>query len=419
MNIGVVFNQEKQIGGVYQYALSFLQALVENEQHGVTIFNESKDFHEKYTVYSRVKVINLYKENITGDKTILSSSRKKFFSIIRSFLASLLFRTRVYSVLNNIFSRKEKDFIRMIRQSKVDLLFFLTTDYRAVLAGVPFVATIHDLAHIFCPQFPEVSINGIKQFRDYSFSQVAKKAYRVLSDSEIGREDIAHYYKVDINRVVPLQLVPPNYLKEDQNSGDLLVVKEKFNLPEKFLFYPAQFWPHKNHINIVRAISELKKQGILVNVAFTGDKKEDYGEYNKVFNYVKENNLSEQVFYLGYVSNLEISALYKLAVALIMPTFFGPTNIPILEAWKMGCPVIYSGIRGCKDQAGDAALLVDPTDCFDMAEKIKSIWSDNDLRISLVKKGSERLIKWTYNDFKYRIYEIIKSFEVDNLKLNN
>lgn len=415
MNIGVVFNQEKHIGGVYQYALSFLQALVEKEGEDLFVFNMSKDFPDEYIMNSKIKIVNLYDGLVQNNQNIYLR-RWSLALVIRSILTKIFFRTKIYSLLNKVFSNKEKHFIKTIQQSKIGLLIFLTTDYRSFLTGIPFVAPIHDLAHIFCPEFPEVSINGVGQFRDYSFSQVAKNAYRILADSEIGRDDIAKHYSVDVGKVVSLPLIPPNYLQENLDLKKITEVRKKFSLPDRFLFYPAQFWPHKNHINIVKAINELRNNGVIVNVVFSGDKKVDFGEFDRVFEYVEANGLSKQVFYLGYISNLEISALYNMARALIMPTFFGPTNIPILEAWKMGCPVIYSDIRGCREQAGNAALLVNPRDYYDIAKKISEIYFNDNLYSDLVVKGKKRLLKWTYNDFRSKIYKIIDDFKADYLK---
>ena len=77
-------------------------------------------------------------------------------------------------------------------------------------------------------------------------------------------------------------------------------------------------------------------------------------------NTARELKVDRQIRHLGYVPANDMAALYANAEALVMPTFFGPTNIPILEAWGLGCPVITSDIRALREQAGDAALLADP-----------------------------------------------------------
>jgi glycosyltransferase involved in cell wall biosynthesis len=274
------------------------------------------------------------------------------------------------------------------------------------------------MAHREHPGFPEVSVNRIWLMREYVFSQVAKKSFRILVDSEIGKQEVIKYYHIKENKVVVLPYVPPNYLNVELTNEKSLEIIKYLNLPSNFFFYPAQFWRHKNHINIVKAIKILKDQNIIVNMVFCGDKKEEMGEFKKVIDYSNENNIEKQIYYLGYVDNLVISALYKLATALVMPTFFGPTNIPILEAWKMHCPVIYSNIRGCKEQAGDAALLVDPNSPEDIADKMKMIVNDKNLRRKLIMRGEKRLEDWSFVDFSKKIHDILNNYKIYGSKKN-
>src|SRR5205823_751648 len=108
-----------------------------------------------------------------------------------------------------------------------------------------------------------------------------------------------------------------------------------------------------------------------------------------------ELGLAGQVRFLGYVPDEDISALYRRALVLVMPTFFGPTNIPYLEAWSLGCPVITSDVRGLPEQVGDAGLLVDPRDEGALAEAIWRLRSDEALRRSLVERGRRKVAEWT------------------------
>jgi glycosyltransferase involved in cell wall biosynthesis len=94
-----------------------------------------------------------------------------------------------------------------------------------------------------------------------------------------------------------------------------------------------------------------------------------------------------------------------------MPTFLGPTNIPVLEAWSMGTPVIYSNIRGCREQLGNAGLLINPYSPRDIADKIEKIYTHPKLAMELVRKGKIKIKQWTFKDFTRRIKEIIDIYE--------
>ena len=90
------------------------------------------------------------------------------------------------------------------------------------------------------------------------------------------------------------------------------------------------------------------------------------------------------------------------------PTFFGPTNIPVLEAWTFGCPVLSSDIRGVREQAGDAAFLVDPNSVEAIADGIYRLWTNEALRRTLADQGRQRLAAYTPEDYRRRLIEILE-----------
>jgi glycosyltransferase involved in cell wall biosynthesis len=119
--------------------------------------------------------------------------------------------------------------------------------------------------------------------------------------------------------------------------------------------------------------------------------------------------VGRQVTTLPYVPDALLAGLYLGSVGLVMPTFFGPTNIPILEAWRTGRPVITSDIRGVRSQAADAALLVDPTSPEDLAGAMQTLWDDRFLALRLVEAGRRRDASWTAGDFAARLREILSA----------
>jgi glycosyltransferase involved in cell wall biosynthesis len=104
-----------------------------------------------------------------------------------------------------------------------------------------------------------------------------------------------------------------------------------------------------------------------------------------------------------------MSALYGIADALVMPTFFGPTNIPVVEAWSLGCPVLSSDIRGVREQVGDAGILVDPTDSHAIADAMYRLATNDALRVELRGRGFERVARYSAIDFASRLCEILET----------
>jgi glycosyltransferase involved in cell wall biosynthesis len=113
--------------------------------------------------------------------------------------------------------------------------------------------------------------------------------------------------------------------------------------------------------------------------------------------------VADQIHVLGYVPDDELAALYTGAVALVMPTFFGPTNIPVIEAWALRCPVLTSDLPGTREQAGDAAVLVDPRMVDALTLGIRRLWTDEALRQDLMARGQQRLATYTMADYRQRL----------------
>ena len=181
-------------------------------------------------------------------------------------------------------------------------------------------------------------------------------------------------------------------------------------LPTKYLFYPAQFWPHKNHLRIIQALGLIKKKSKLdIPIIFCGSCSGQVKEktFSELMTESQKLSIDKNIYYLGYVDDEQVSYLYQKATSLIMPTFFGPSNLPILEAWSLDCPVITSNINGVRNQAGNAALLVDPKSVKSIAEAILKIWKDDKLRLKLIKFGRQRLALYTEAEYNKRLRDII------------
>ena len=151
----------------------------------------------------------------------------------------------------------------------------------------------------------------------------------------------------------------------------------------------------------------LQTNEIIIDVVFVGG---DTGNLEYVRGISDELNLSDQVHFLGFVESDDMVSLYKKSIALVMPTYFGPTNIPPLEAFALGVPVLYSDLPGLKDQVGDSALLLDLNNPESMANHIVNLLSSENLRKKLIDLGKKRInIKNNYFEivslisFKYQI----------------
>jgi glycosyltransferase involved in cell wall biosynthesis len=295
----------------------------------------------------------------------------------------------------------------------LDILLFTIEDDRASCAGVPYVVVIHDLQHKLQPGLPEFSDRAEWDRRERRVRSSIQGATLVLVDSETGREDVVSCYGetgVTADDVRPLPFVPAHYVGAEVPDSRRREVRSAFGLPETYVFYPAQFWPHKNHVLVVEALATLAAEGLrmpLVLVGANGGSVLRSETYAATMAAAKRLGVADLVHYLGYVPDEDMSALYAMATALVMPTLFGPTNIPVLEAWGLGCPVVTSDIRGIREQVGDAAVLVDPASAASIASGIRQVVQDEGLRRRLIERGRARLASYTMEDFAARLGEIL------------
>jgi glycosyltransferase involved in cell wall biosynthesis len=265
----------------------------------------------------------------------------------------------------------------------------------------PTIATIHDLMHRYEPSFPEASSWWRYLWREHRFRNLANASTAVLVDSETGRNHVIESYGTPPGHIHSLPYVAPDYIYAAYERPR---VSEHYQLPGKFLFYPAQFWPHKNHLRLVEALARARQACPDMELVLTGGANRDY---EKVKTRVLALRLEQVVHFLGYVPDTDLASLYRRARGLIMPTFFGPTNIPPLEAMACGCPVLISNIYGIPEQCGDAALYFSPNSIDEMQRVMTSLWQDDALFKRLSAKGLERTASWRQVDFNKRLADIV------------
>jgi glycosyltransferase involved in cell wall biosynthesis len=179
-----------------------------------------------------------------------------------------------------------------------------------------------------------------------------------------------------------------------------------YELPERFIFYPAQFWAHKNHLRLIEAVRRLRAEFPDLHLVLAGSKKNGFAAVERK---VSSDGLEGVVHFLGFVPESDLAMLYRRAVALVLPTFFGPTNIPPLEAFVVGCPVAASGIYGMPEQLGDAALYFDPLSVDEIVGVLRRLWTDNALRTELGARGRARSAAWGAPQFNQRFATIIEA----------
>jgi glycosyltransferase involved in cell wall biosynthesis len=293
----------------------------------------------------------------------------------------------------------------LVKRNGIDFVWFLGAE--AIQLDSPYCAVVWDLQHRLQPWFPEVSAAGKWEQRERFAARFLRRATVVIVGTRAGREELERFYDVPAERILVLSHPTPRFALET-SAGDDREVLVRHGLSPGYLFYPAQFWPHKNHANLLFALARLRESEVRLEMVFVGS---DKGNEPYVRSLVQSLGLSQQVHFLGFVPQPELPAFYRNALALTYLSFFGPENLPPLEAFGFGCPVIAANVSGSSEQLGDAALLVDPGDVDQIVAAIKALRDDPELATTLVARGRERALVRTGDHFVRGMFSFLDEFE--------
>ena len=376
IRLAVIFDQQIHAGGGYQQALN--AALLTRD-----IPKNLADVFFITTLQPNVKV--LFDYGIEAELIMLS-----FFDKARTYIRRLFLDPRILGFIKKYepYTAFEKHLV----QRKIDLVYFLSpSGWARDLEELNYITTVWDLCHRDDPEFPEVRWNRAFELRERHYRSILPRATAIFVDSELGKKNVVNRYGIDSERVcvMPFQAASGARKSSGTGSSVSINVQEKYKLEDPYVFYPAQFWAHKNHVYILEGLAVLeRKHGIRIGAIFSGS---DKGNQRYVEACVRELGLEDRVRFSGFVPNEEIPELYRQSLALVMPSYFGPTNLPPLEAFEIGVPVLYSNKDGLRDQVGDAALLIDLKNPESLADHLKNLLDDEKLRARLINSGQERL----------------------------
>lgn len=244
---------------------------------------------------------------------------------------------------------------RKLKAAGIDVLYYpLQMDI--VLPGFPYIATSWDIGHLNTWPFPEMTNAETAGPRRLWYREVLPNALMVFAESEAGKRELASFLGIPPGRI---RVIPMFCGRQGPADSPVTGNEAVHSLePGRFYFYPAQFWPHKNHVTLLHAFAQIARGKPDLRLVLTGS---DKGNLDLVKTVIRNLDLTEKVVLPGFVDQAVIDHYYRHAAALVMPTFLGPTNIPLLEALAAGCPVICSDLEGHREMLGEAALYFDPS----------------------------------------------------------
>ncbi len=277
-----------------------------------------------------------------------------------------------------------------IEAAGVDVMHFTTQ--LGFLTKVPSIYQPHDLQHRHLRgNFDERAYQG----RELLYRTLCEQARMVAVTSSWGKRDLIESYGLteDKVQVIPWAPVLTEYLVP--TAADLQAARTKFGVEDGFIFYPAQTWPHKNHIGLLEALVKVRERhGISARLVSSGRKNEYFPEIERA---VRRLGLESQIRFTGFVTPLELQCLYRMAACVVIPTRFEAASFPLWEAFLAGVPAACSNVTSLPEQAGDAALVFGPDETDLICESIHRLLTDEELRRVLVTRGRANVAKFSWD----------------------
>jgi glycosyltransferase involved in cell wall biosynthesis len=385
MNIGLnaLHFSPGEMGGVetyLKYLVDYLQKADNKNRYTILCSRDSTyDFHLSNPSFS-VEFID-FRRNTT-----------KFF--IRGILKNLFFV--------DILSPK-------INRLKLDVIHHPFSVIDPINLKFPSVLTFWDMQQEFYPEFFS-SFELLMRKAIYRPSAISAK--RIIVGSEFTRQCLINRYGIKENNIDVIYFGYSKGYGTIDSKEKLEAVKNKYDLQKPFMYYPAASWPHKNHKALLTAMRILlEKNPFEGDLVLTGIAK---ASHMSILEEIEKLNLKNNVKVLGYLPAEDLPFLYNMANILVFPSLFEGFGIPLVEAMACGCPVVCSDATTLPEIIGTAGILFDPKSPQDMAEKIWSVWDNQDLRQRMRTAGLARVKEFDWGKTAEKTVAVYrKAAEVD------
>jgi len=268
----------------------------------------------------------------------------------------------------------------------LDVLHYPATIPLPRARGIALVQTLHDMQH---REHPEYFSRTELQFRRLGYDAGARSADRVVTVSAHAREQIVEHLGIEPGRI---DVIAHGLDHARFTAGPVEADAEllrPLHLPQRYVLYPANLWPHKNHERLIDALALTEHRE--THLVLTG---QGYGRLEALLERARAGGVADRVHHLGHVPGALIAPLYRAAAGLVFPSLFEGFGIPAIEAMACGCPVAASDRSALPEVVAGAGLVFDATDPADIARAVDELVSADPT--PLVAAGLARASQFTW-----------------------
>ncbi|HXJ84687.1 MAG TPA: glycosyltransferase family 1 protein [Candidatus Methylomirabilis sp.] len=254
------------------------------------------------------------------------------------------------------------------------------------------VTTIHDCTFVTHPEF---HIPANIDHCLHGTRLAIERADALIAVSESTRRDLIERLEAPADRIVVTHEAADPDLARVTDADRLDAVRRRYDLPERFVLFLGSMEPRQNLLRLLEAFAalapSLREEFKLVVAGAQGWLNESVHEQ------VRKLGLGDSACFPGYIEQDDVAALYSLATVFTYPSLWEGFGLPVLEAMACGAPVLTSNVSSMPEVAGDAALLVPPTDVDAMADGLTRLLEDGALRADLAVRGSDRAAQFSWD----------------------
>lgn len=273
--------------------------------------------------------------------------------------------------------------------------WYLSPGYNGPLFSfLPYVITLHDLNHVDRIE----NSNVLKKiYYRVILKNICKRSSAILTVSDFSKIRICEWSGVDESKIFNVGNGVSSCFEE---------IGVKFDLGCEYILCVSNRKGHKNEKGVLNGFmsASLPKN---VKIVFTGMPD------GAIQAEIEKLNLTNKVYFTGRVTNDQLAALYRGALFLLFPSFYEGFGLPIVEAFASGTPVITSNVTSMPEIAGDAALLVDPSNIADIAAAIIKLYYSPELRSELTERGLKRVKIFSWDAVAERVKAAIKTIDTN------
>jgi glycosyltransferase involved in cell wall biosynthesis len=266
-------------------------------------------------------------------------------------------------------------------RASMDRLDVLHVQYVAPpLSTVPVATTVHDMSFLDAPEMMSAPLRWRLRA---TVALSVRRSGVVITPSAFSRARLLHHYDIRPERVVvAAPVVMPRFAHRAPAE-----VLEALRLPNRFVLAVGDLLPRKNLPRLLEGVDRARRGGLDAGLVVAGQRAEGADELQLA---IARHDAADWVRLLGYVDEDNLAALYKSATLVAYVSLYEGFGIPVIESMAAGTPVVASAVTAIPEVAGDAALLIDPTDPAAISAALISVANDEGLRDRLIAAGRRR-----------------------------